>query len=373
MDLMIAFGAALLAAFTFPCSDVTENGNFSKAAKHSTSGTRCIFICSFHNVRFDDVSILSRWTLHIQYNQTTRNLKMKRILALHGVGSSSSILRIQLAAVIKDLGPGYEFTFCDGAFTRDRGPGMASHYPGPFYSYTAGYSPSDIRETLEDLDDFIQDCGPFDGVLGFSQGASMAASYILDHQARCPDEPAPFGFAILLSSVAAFSSDSKYCLSTIQRLIRENYHAACEFPNPIAADLSRPEKLFVDYLASTFKIARKIGATMHDYDISFFKHRDATIVPRVLHSSLTAARIRIPTVHFIGEKDHTEMVEQSLVVLGLCDTTMAQMYQHSGGHAVVSKPQEVDRLVRAIEWAAIESSSQLALNKALNVNGRSVL
>jgi pimeloyl-ACP methyl ester carboxylesterase len=298
---------------------------------------------------------------------------MKRLLALHGVGSSSDILRIQLAAVIKGLGPEYDITFFDGAFTRGRGPGMAVHYAGPFYSYTAGYSPAEMREALDDLDDLVQDCGPFDGVIGFSQGASMAASYILDYQARFPDDAAPFGFAVLLSSVAAFSADANYCLSTVQRLVQENYNAVCEFPNHVSVMLPRPDKLFAEYLAVTFNIARKIGATSPDYDIAFFKHRDAAKVPRILQSALTAARIEIPTVHFTGQRDHTQMVEQSLAVMGLCDAKMVQAYQHSGGHAVPSRPPEVDQLVRAIERAAMESSSQIALNKALKVNTRSTL
>jgi pimeloyl-ACP methyl ester carboxylesterase len=298
---------------------------------------------------------------------------MKKTLALHGVGSSSDILRVQLAAVIKDLQHQYEFTFFDGAFTRERGPGMAMHYSGPFYTYTAGYSPAEIRVALDDLDDLIQDCGPFDGVIGFSQGASMAVSYILDHQARLPDDSSPFGFAVVLSSVAAFSPDAKYCLPTVQRLVQENYNAVREFPDHIFAKLSRPEKLFTEYLASTFKIAWRIGATTPDYDIAFFKHRNHAKVPRILHSALTQARIGIPTVHFTGERDHSEMIEQSLVIVGLCDPKIARWYQHSGGHAVLSKPQEVDRLVQAIEWAAMESSSQLALKTASKSNARSTL
>jgi predicted esterase len=298
---------------------------------------------------------------------------MKRLLALHGVGSSSDILRSQLAAVTKALEPEYEFFFFDGAFPRERGPGMAAHFSGPFYSYTEGYSPAEMREAIDDLDSLIQDCGPFDGVIGFSQGASMAASYILDHQTRFPDDPPPFGFAVLLSSVAAFSPDEKYCLSTVQRLVQENHNAVCKFPDHVSVTLPRPEKLFAEYLATTFNIARKVGATTPDYDIAFFKHRDAAKVPRVLHPALTAARIGIPTVHFTGKRDDSEMVEQSLVVMGLCDPKMARVYQHSGGHAVPSKPQEVERLVRAIEWAAVESCSQLALNKALKVDTRSAL
>ncbi|XWW98485.1 hypothetical protein V2A60_006485 [Cordyceps javanica] len=297
---------------------------------------------------------------------------MKKLLALHGVGSSSDILRVQLNPVVKALESEYEFIFFDGAFTRERGPGMASHYPGPFYSYTTGYAPGEIRVALDDLDDMVQDCGPFAGVIGFSQGASMAASYILDHQRRCPGEPAPFGFAVLLSSVAGFSPDTQHCLPIVQHLLREKHDTLSDFPDHVSAKLPRLEQVFVDYLAATFNIARKIGATGPDYDVAFFRHRHADKVPRLLHPVLTEARIGIPTVHYTGERDHSAMVEQSLVVMGMCERSMARGFQHSGGHAVPTKPDEVKRLVRDIEWAAAESNSQQAMHKALNVKPRSM-
>lgn len=187
-----------------------------------------------------------------------------------------------------------------------------------------------------------------------------------------PMSPPPFGFAVLLSSVAGFSPDAQYCLPMIEYLITEKYDAMSDFPDHISTKLPRQQQGFVDYLATTFNIARKIGATTPDYDIAFFKHRQADKVPRLLHPSLTEARIRMPTVHYTGERDHSAMVEQSLVVMSMCDRNTARVFQHSGGHAVPAKPDEVKRLVRDIEWAAAESSSQQALHRALGVKPRSM-
>ncbi|KID75470.1 Esterase alnB [Metarhizium brunneum] len=290
---------------------------------------------------------------------------MKRILALHGVGSSAEILRDQLTPVVRALSQNYEFVHLDGAVRRERGPGMAPYYNGPFYSYTTGYTPAEIRDTLDDLSDFIQDDGPFDGVIGFSQGASVAASYILDHQAQHPDKAPPFGFAIFLSSVAAFSPDDLHCLPIVQRLVQQNYEAVHHFPDKISKKLAVSDSVFAEYLATTFKMARKIGATMPDYDIAFFKHRDPQKVPRVLHPALTTHRIQLPTVHFTGKKDDLPMMEQSRLVMGLCDPAMARVHQHSGGHAAPSKKPDVDRLVEAIEWAVTESANQATFHVAL--------
>lgn len=48
---------------------------------------------------------------------------MKRILAMHGVGSAAEILKDQLSPLAAELGPEYEFTYLDGAIERERGPG----------------------------------------------------------------------------------------------------------------------------------------------------------------------------------------------------------------------------------------------------------
>lgn len=47
-----------------------------------------------------------------------------KILALHGLGSSASMLKEQLAPFIRALSPEYQFTFLDGAIRCGRGPGM---------------------------------------------------------------------------------------------------------------------------------------------------------------------------------------------------------------------------------------------------------
>lgn len=248
-----------------------------------------------------------------------------------------------------------------------RREGMAQHYAGPFYSYVEGYSPIEIREAMDDMADFIEDNGPFDGVIGFSQGASMAATFLLDHYTRFPDEAPPFDFAIFLSSVAAFSPDDTLCLPSVQRLIRlrQEYPSVTDLPDDIAKKLPATDSMFVEYLATTFRVAKKIGAVLPAVDIDFFNHEDPQKVPRVAHSSLTSARIKIPTIHFTGKTDLPAMVEQSRVVCGLCDQTVARVHQHARGHEAPSSKMDVQKLADAIEWAISESANQAALRTVL--------
>ncbi|KJZ77789.1 hypothetical protein HIM_02966 [Hirsutella minnesotensis 3608] len=290
---------------------------------------------------------------------------MTRILALHGVGSSGAILRDQLAPLAETLGQDYEFIYLDGAVERARGPGMAPYYPGPFYSYVTGYSPAEIYDAFDDLEEFIEDNGPFDGVIGFSQGASMAASYLLHHFASHPEQPPPFGFAIFLSSVAAFSKDDVHSSQIVQRLLQKHHASIKSFPDVVPTDLSPSESTFLKYLDTTFKVAKKIGAVLPDFDISFFKQGDALQVPLVLHPSLTPSRIKIPTVHFTGKTDLPAMLEQSHVVQTLCDQSLSKVHHHGGGHAAPSRPADVERLAESVQWAVAESASQSAVRFAL--------
>ena len=54
---------------------------------------------------------------------------------------------------------------------------------------------------------YITEEGPFDGVLGFSQGASLAATYLIQFGREYPSLPLPFKCAIFFSG--------GYCLNPV--------------------------------------------------------------------------------------------------------------------------------------------------------------
>jgi predicted esterase len=58
------------------------------------------------------------------------------------------------------------------------------------------------------MEEIIEDEGPFDGIIGFSQGAAVAARLILLHQARDPLGPQPFKVAVFLCAASLFYADS---------------------------------------------------------------------------------------------------------------------------------------------------------------------
>ncbi|KAM0812554.1 putative Serine hydrolase FSH domain-containing protein [Seiridium cardinale] len=286
-----------------------------------------------------------------------------KVLALHGVGSSAVMLEQQLAPLIQDLGASYKFTFLDGSVSCERGPGMPPWSPGPFYSYSTGYSPSEMKEALDDLHEFICETGPYDGVCGFSQGASIAAAYILARQKQAPDGPAPFSFAVFFSSVAACSPEEGCYRELVGGLVKTCLTIPAftvSLGNAEIANLNSDEKTFVEYMALTCHAIKCIGIRQPAIDLDCFQNADR--VPRLIHPRLVEDRINIPTVHVTGKKDLEFMVAQSLVLQQLCNPQSALVHRHGQGHAIPTKITDIKAIAASIGRVA-EQGRHLAAMK----------
>lgn len=104
------------------------------------------------------------------------------------------------------------FSFLEGDIDSDPGPGIAGYYDGPYYSYyrfPRTFSPedrdeSDILEAYELLYETIALDGPFDGILGFSHGGTLAAGFLIHHAKMYPHQPPLFRCAIFVNSLPPF-------------------------------------------------------------------------------------------------------------------------------------------------------------------------
>lgn len=246
--------------------------------------------------------------------------------------------------------------------------GMPEWSSGPFYTYTSGYSPDEMREALDDLDEFVESNGPFDGVFGFSQGASLAVSYILEQQARQPYGPAPFGFGVFFSSVAAFSADYDHCGKIVHNLLieRPSDFQAVLTGVDAAIDIKSGEMAFAKALAACHTSV-EVLKIKPGISLDFLKSADCNKMPRPMHPLLVADRVSIPTVHVTGKKDFPLMIEQSYLVQGLCNDSMLRVHRHSGGHKVPSLRSEVKAIATSIEWAAEQSKRVRALSQLFRI------
>lgn len=108
------------------------------------------------------------------------------------IPSSSTYQRTNTrpAPLRKVLPSDYELVFLDGFNTCDAAPGVSGLYPGPCRCWYDTPSSVKVKKGHRALQQYISDEGPFNGVMGFSQGAALPASVLLHHEIE--ETAAPF-------------------------------------------------------------------------------------------------------------------------------------------------------------------------------------
>ncbi|KAI5241782.1 hypothetical protein E4T42_07913 [Aureobasidium subglaciale] len=117
--------------------------------------------------------------------------QLPRILCLHGGGTNAKIFQTQCRVISRRLASDFRLCFAEAPFESLPGPDVLSVYRdcGPFKAWirppmTAQESDSEaVMQTI--IHDAQGGCGPWVGILGFSQGAKVAAS-LLFHQQQNP-------------------------------------------------------------------------------------------------------------------------------------------------------------------------------------------
>ncbi|KAK3398470.1 serine hydrolase-domain-containing protein [Sordaria brevicollis] len=110
--------------------------------------------------------------------------KMTRVLALHGYGTSGEIFRSQTAAFrLKLPKQSYHFHFPNAPLPSAPTVGVDSiwNQTPKFYAWWPAQTSntSEIRASHDVLEEILHKEGPFDILMGFSQGCSLIMSYIL--------------------------------------------------------------------------------------------------------------------------------------------------------------------------------------------------
>ncbi|KAM7515760.1 hypothetical protein LguiA_005343 [Lonicera macranthoides] len=112
--------------------------------------------------------------------ETQANQKRPRILCLHGFRTSAEILKKLIGRWPENLLEKVELVFLDGPYLARGKSSVEGFYDPPYYEwfqsneeFTEYYN---FEECVEYLEEYMLKHGPFDGLLGFSQGAILSAS-----------------------------------------------------------------------------------------------------------------------------------------------------------------------------------------------------
>lgn len=244
----------------------------------------------------------------------------------------------------------------------------------PYFAYYPGTKGESIQKAHELVSAAIDaEDEPFDGIIGFSQGAALAISYLMHHQTHNPDMPLPFQFGVLFSAGASISPDPEYkqveIMSFLTKLTSDDIqglHSGLvdQHSYSTAEQMEGFEKLTPQerLIASTLMrhacglVGSRRSLSIKDSN-AFWDGTKATDItlddfPRFFHPIYTTERIAIPTVHISGAYDSEEIAMLAAVNRELCSGGKMEIIRHDGHHEIPRKPKEVERIVSAIKRAA---------------------
>ncbi|KAK4898137.1 hypothetical protein LTR27_004144 [Elasticomyces elasticus] len=254
------------------------------------------------------------------HTYNTQTLHLPRILAFHGGGTNPQIFKLQCRALTKALQTSFRFVYVRAPYTSQPGPDVRTHFAdkAPFlawlrWSYKDGAKmpmPGEAVDSMHrdikaamDLDDAQGATGDWVGLLGFSQGAKLAASLLYTQQ---------------------------YCLRVLGR---ESSHQPPEFRFAVLIAGRSP----LIWLDAESKVPRGL---IDAGTLSRAVPTDLEPVPR-------DERLVVPTLHVHGLKDpglglHREMLG------GCCEEGSVEVMEWGGAHQVPLKGADVAALARAM-------------------------
>ncbi|RDA94921.1 hypothetical protein CP533_0179 [Ophiocordyceps camponoti-saundersi (nom. inval.)] len=159
--------------------------------------------------------------MSLAYEDNDSTVHLPRILCLHGGGTNARIFRMQCRAFKHHIGRQFRFVFAQAPFPYKPGPDVTSVYSeyGPFRGWLRPVGEDEDAEAcaaeastlIHDsitaairADDDLGATGEVVGILGFSQGARVAASLLYNQQLSQISEAGAmrwpkFRFAVLLA------------------------------------------------------------------------------------------------------------------------------------------------------------------------------
>ncbi|KAF5856980.1 hypothetical protein ETB97_006458 [Aspergillus alliaceus] len=127
--------------------------------------------------------------------------------------SSPSIFESQTSALRAELGDHHTYDFLEASIPCPVAPEIRQLFANEYTNVKSimatpqetGFAfyeenPESMLTALEQLDEYIEEEGPFDGVVGFCHGAGVAAEYIIHKFQQDPEGEQPFKCAILIGA-----------------------------------------------------------------------------------------------------------------------------------------------------------------------------
>lgn len=187
-----------------------------------------------------------------------------------------------------------EFDFVDAPFVGAPAPGIGGLFESPpYFVWNQCYDPCEVSKVHDFVRGVLAQGGPYDGVIGFSEGAALAAALLIEDASNIDGRQTPmFRFAVFVNAVNLISPSAK-----LGRKLSEN-----EARGAMDAFNGEPSKHRYPALDCVYALC-------------------ARTVP---------ALINIPTLHVIGVRDKFRDRSEDLVKL--CEGDLATAVRSPAKH-----------------------------------------
>ncbi|KAL8942171.1 MAG: hypothetical protein Q9216_001818 [Gyalolechia sp. 2 TL-2023] len=295
-----------------------------------------------------------------------------RFLCLHGMGTNPEILEAQIGPLRSRLSGSHEFVYLAGEVECDPAP-------GPYLCYYKIPTTAHVTAAHDLVLDFIDDEGPFDGIIGFSQGAALASSLMLQ-RAKDPAAEPLFQLAIFLCASLPFdidappvlvrkapggrvrfldttpsSSDTESSSSDSDSEEGEEVEEGTEIPQSSVGAQSIIQEFqaqgFSGPLEDGMHMLRRFhpGAMQRPMGSGSSSNSSSSTSINSSSSSNTQNKLHmgVPTVNIVGKKD--PYFQQGLWLAELGGSRGTLVVDHGGGHEVSRDANALRKMTRAVQ------------------------
>lgn len=233
----------------------------------------------------------------------------------------------------------FEFDFVDAPYASTPATGVELFYAPPYYSF---YDPDleSIKKAHRWLLDYVDEHGPYDGVMNFSQGCALSSTLLLYHQKFHPDKPPPFKVAMFICGGIVLSA-----LDDLGFVVSEE-----------AKEIDEKSKVQLLSRASTEAIL-KDGSNRWGVGFDPLSQKDKSNIFGFNFENIPKDRmIQIPTVHVYGAKD--PRYPSSITLAQFCKASVRKTYDHGGGHDIPRTRDVNIAMAELVEWCGMMADSR---------------
>lgn len=286
---------------------------------------------------------------------------------------------------MSQISPEHTFDFIDAQYKGPAAPGIADVFPGPYFIWHQKYDPKSVESVHDYLESVIEEDGPYDGIIGFSEGAALAASYLLSKEYRATlgdisEHPEnEFKMAVFFNSVKAYSPSEEIgndAAEEFQRELRRHSRflkgqverrrsSASQDLGEMDALAERRQSMLsarrqsvIAWKESVITERKASIASIDDEELdekSQLQLWDSLFQPVFCFDPISfPCRIQIPTLNVIGTKDQFQDYSKELTKL--CDPVQMEVAMLDVGHDIPRSGEGLVKIAESFELIAMMAS-----------------